>query len=135
MWLFTQRLAEGGDLRAQFGELALDRREALLDRADRAARGGRGRGRRLLRLLPRRGVGRRDRGLVAPEQLPVALLLLSRPPLEPLDDAALDQPLERLLYRGEVGEGVESLGALLSSPGVCAPRSISTASSEASSGP
>ena len=51
-----------------------------------------------------RSLLKRRRGvLLATEQVPVALLLLARTPLEPFDVAAIDQRLQRLLHRGEGG--------------------------------
>ena len=50
---------------------------------------------------------------VVVEQMPVALLLLPRPALQAHRQLAVDQPLERVDDRRQVGERVQALGALL----------------------
>ena len=52
-------------------------------------------------------------GLVAPEEMAVALLLLSRSPLEPLDEIAAGERVQRFHDLAEIREAVESVGSLL----------------------
>src|SRR5207342_328739 len=65
--------------------------------------------------IRRGGLGARRRLSVSAtaDQLLVALLLLPGTALVPGGEAALDQAGKRLLHRGEVGELVEALTALL----------------------
>ena len=123
----------GYSLPLQFGDLPLELRDLALEPVEPALRGGPGCHRRG-GAARRRAPPARPRVLAQP--VPVALLLLPRPA-----GVARDEPRARSGSRASsrarlVGERVAGgRPALRSSPGVCGPRSIRTASSACSGAP
>src|ERR1700727_3039984 len=104
--------------RAELGHFPFETLDALVQvvrfaaARRRSARGWRG-GRRTRTRIRQTVGGSVARFIVLVEQQRVALLLLPRPPVEPHDQLALDQPLQRFADGGEGDERVHPLGALL----------------------